>query len=64
MRSHLIALALSAVSLASLAGILLADSSAREARLIGRCDGVLMAGMEESDFPAGCAWIDPIRESN
>lgn len=35
---------------------------AREARLIGRCDGVLMAGMEEDSFPAGCAWIEPIRE--
>jgi hypothetical protein len=48
-------------SLASV-GIGRAESPAREARLIGRCGGRLMAAMEESSFPAGCAWIKPIRE--
>lgn len=32
-----------------------------EARLIGECHGRLLAAMEESSFPAGCAWIEPIR---
>lgn len=34
---------------------------ATEARLIGECNGRLLAAMEESDFPAGCTWIELIR---
>lgn len=37
---------------------------ARPARLIGRCNGVLLAGMEESDFPMDCQWIERIRADN
>jgi len=48
-------------SLASV-GIGRAEAPAREARLIGRCGDKLLAGLEESSFPAGCAWIEPIRE--
>lgn len=35
--------------------------SAVEIRLIGECDGKFYGAMEESDFPDGCAWIEPIR---
>lgn len=45
-------------SLAS-AGIGRAESPARPARLVGDCGGRIMAGQEESSFPAGCAWIVP-----
>lgn len=38
------------------------EAPAVPAMLIGRCNGVLMAAMEESAFPAGCTWIEPIRE--
>lgn len=34
---------------------------ASEIRLIGECDGKFYGAMAESDFPAGCAWIEPIR---
>lgn len=34
---------------------------AREIRLIGECGGKFYGAMEESDFPDGCAWIEPIR---
>ena len=34
---------------------------ARPARLIGLCEGIFLTAMEESDFPAGCLWIEPIR---
>lgn len=37
------------------------EAPAIEARLIGQCNGKLMAAKEESSFPAGCAWIEPIR---
>ena len=37
------------------------EPAAIEARLIGMCDGRLMAALEESSFPAGCEWIEPIR---
>ena len=37
------------------------ERAAVPARLIGECDGRIMAAMEESAFPAGCAWIEPIR---
>lgn len=37
------------------------ESPAREVRLIGLCDGRLMAALEESSFPSDCAWIEPIR---
>lgn len=36
-------------------------SRAREIRLIGECGGKFYGAMEESDFPDGCAWIEPIR---
>lgn len=36
-----------------------------EVRLVGRCDGRLMAAMEEDNFPAtGCDWIEPIRDGD
>lgn len=39
--------------------------AARQVRLVGQCDGKILAAMEESDFPAGCAWIEPVKtESN
>lgn len=38
-----------------------AEAPAVRARLIGECGGQLYAGLEESSFPAGCAWIEPIR---
>lgn len=34
---------------------------AREIRLIGECNGKFYGAMEESDFPDGCAWVEPIR---
>lgn len=34
---------------------------AREVRLIGDCNGRIMAALEEDQFPAGCRWIEPIR---
>lgn len=37
------------------------EAPAVEARLIGRCGGRMMAAMEESSFPSGCDWIEPIR---
>ena len=38
------------------------ERPAAPARLIGRCNGQLYAGNSESSFPAGCAWIEPIRD--
>lgn len=29
-------------------------------RLIGLCDGRPMLAVEESQFPMGCSWIEPI----
>lgn len=40
------------------------ERPAVEARLIGRCNGRLMAALEESAFPAGCDWIEPIRDAD
>lgn len=40
------------------------EAPAVPALLIGRCNGVLMAAMEESAFPLNCEWIEPIKESN
>lgn len=37
------------------------EPAAIEARLIGECDGRILAALEESSFPAGCEWIEPIR---
>lgn len=59
---------IAALAASGLAGMLAADYQTREtpaveARLIGRCDGRIMAAMEESAFPAGCDWIEPIRYS-
>jgi hypothetical protein len=34
---------------------------ATEIRLIGECDGKFYGAMEEDEFPAGYAWIEPIR---
>lgn len=36
------------------------EASAQPARLIGLCDGQVLAAMEEDQFPAGCDWIEPI----
>jgi hypothetical protein len=42
-----------------------AERPAIEARLIGRCDGRLMAAAEESAFPAtGCDWIRATSEES
>lgn len=38
-----------------------AKRHAHEIRLIGECNGQFYGGQEESDFPDGCAWIEPIR---
>lgn len=38
-----------------------AEPAATEARLIGYCDGRVLAGIEESSFPSSCDWIEPIR---
>lgn len=35
--------------------------AARPARLLGQCKGVMLAAMQEDDFPKGCDWIEPIR---
>ncbi len=43
------------------AAVALEPSAAKPIRLVGDCGGRIMAAMEESDFPAGCAWIEPIR---
>jgi hypothetical protein len=40
------------------------ERPAVEARLIGRCNGRLMAALEESAFPAGCDWVEPIRDAD
>lgn len=56
-------LALLAALGALLVAALIGEARSREARpvqLLGQCGGVIMAAMEESDFPAGCAWIEPI----
>lgn len=37
------------------------EAPAVPARLIGECGGRILAATEESSFPAGCAWIEPIR---
>lgn len=46
---------------ANLANGFAAEPAASEVRLIGECNGRLLAAMEESSFPAGCEWIEPIR---
>jgi len=40
------------------------ESPAVPARLIGLCNGGYMAAIEESAFPEGCLWIEPIREES
>lgn len=56
-----------AVFVACLYGLLvsqivkLVGYEATEIRLIGECDGKFYGAMEEDQFPAGCAWIEPIR---
>lgn len=45
----------------SVAGMFKAERPAVPARLIGLCDGRILAAEEESAFPAGCTWIEPIR---
>jgi hypothetical protein len=37
-----------------------AERPAVPVRLVGLCDGRMMAAMEESAFPAGCDWIAPL----
>lgn len=37
---------------------------AAEVRLIGKCGNRYYAATEESSFPAGCAWIEPIKEES
>ena len=61
-------LALAATAAAALIGCNLAnhplaaaEPAAIEARLIGYCGGRVLAAVEESSFPAGCNWIEPIR---
>ncbi len=38
-----------------------AEMPAVQIRLIGECNGITMAAMEESAFPEGCTWIEPVR---
>lgn len=42
-------------------GFCVSERPAVPARLIGQCGGRILAAMEESAFPAGCNWIEPIR---
>lgn len=37
------------------------EAPATPIRLIGECNGQLMGAMEESAFPEGCAWTEPVR---
>ena len=32
--------------------------------LIGQCDGRLMVAIDESDFPAGCTWIQRFKRES
>lgn len=41
--------------------IVMAPTPAKPIRLIGECNGLFYGGMEEDEFPDGCAWIEPIR---
>lgn len=41
-----------------------AESPAVPAKLIGKCHGGYMAAVEESAFPEGCLWIEPIKEES
>lgn len=50
-----------AIIAAMVVALVTAPEPAREIRLIGECDGKFYGAMEESDFPDGCAWIEPIR---
>ncbi len=52
-----------AIVMALIASVLAmpAKRHAHEIRLIGECNGLYYGGQEESDFPDGCAWIEPIR---
>ena len=58
--SEAFALAIVAALVFALAHVV-ADTRAKEIRLIGECNGKFYGAMEESDFPDGCAWIEPIR---
>lgn len=53
----------SALVIALIASVLAlpAKRHAHEIRLIGECNGLYYGGVEESDFPDGCEWIEPIR---
>lgn len=55
-----IALALAALALIGGPVAPPTERPAYEARLIGLCGGRVMAGLEESAFPSGCQWIEPI----
>lgn len=47
--------------LACFFGIWVTTQHAQPVRLIGECGGRFYAAMEESAFPSGCEWIEPIR---
>lgn len=49
------------IIIALISALIAGPTPAREIRLIGECDGKFYGAMEEDQFPAGCAWIEPIR---
>lgn len=49
------------IIIALISALIAGPTPAREIRLIGECGGKFYGAMEESDFPDGCAWIEPIR---
>lgn len=54
------ALALGIVG-ALILSILYLPKPAHKIRLIGQCAGEFYGGIEEDQFPDGCAWVEPVR---
>lgn len=43
-----------------LKGLEVPNKQAEEVRLLGFCNGKLLAAKEEDQFPTGCLWIEPV----
>lgn len=50
-----------AIAVAGVASVSQAERRATPAAFIGDCGGRIMAGAKRDSFPAGCAWVEPIR---
>lgn len=58
--SEILALAACAFIGAALVAFFINYPRAQPVRLIGMCQGQLLAALEESQFPADCDWIEAI----